>query len=231
MHFAATPRNRETLIGEGVRTEDIFVTGNPVVDSLDWVLENRRPSREVQRLLDSLGGYRPLILTTHRRESFGQVMQDNLRALGAFVERHDDVRLIFPVHPNPNVREISQRELGSQQRVHLLDPLDYPDFAHLLSHAWLIVSDSGGLQEEAPSLGKPLLVLRKKTERPEVLTSGIARLVTGGAEGLSSMLEEAYSDASWASRVCVVTNPFGDGASGERIVDLIRRFLVDPERP
>jgi UDP-N-acetylglucosamine 2-epimerase (non-hydrolysing) len=228
-HFAATPHNVDTLLAEGVSKEKIFLTGNPVVDSLLRTIERDRPSAELESRLAAIGDARLLVLTTHRRESFGEVMAGNLAVLRRFVERHEDVVLAFPVHPNPRVREPTREQLEGAPRVLLLDPLGYPDFIHLLSRAWLVVSDSGGVQEEAPTLGVPLLVLRENTERPEAIQAGVARLVGGAPERLEAMLEEVYGDDTWVRRVGETENPFGRGDSGRRIADALTLF-TDPGR-
>lgn len=231
-HFAATTRNRRTLLAEGVERKNIFVTGNPVVDSLHSMLKGSSQSPEIQELLDSTRGLKRIVLTTHRRESFGETMLENLAALRRFVESREDVALIFPVHPNPSVVNAAHSALNGHRRIHLLEPLGYEDFIALLSEAWLIVSDSGGVQEEAPTLGKPLLVLRENTERPEVLESGVARLVGGRPERLAEMLSEVYHDDGWASEVGKIKNPFGVGDSGKRIAEIITQLLnvrVAPE--
>jgi UDP-N-acetylglucosamine 2-epimerase (non-hydrolysing) len=220
-HFAATERNRETLLGEGVDEERIFLTGNPVVDSLNWILENAKPNAAIETIEAKTRGLKLIVLTTHRRESFGEVMSGNLAVLRRFVEEREDVALVFPVHPNPSVVEVSRAELDCHPRIQLIEPLGYEDFIGLLSKAWLIVSDSGGVQEEAPSLGKPLLVLRENTERPEAIESGVARLVGGKPESLAGMLEEVYKDQSWTSHVKQTPNPFGCGNSGKKIADVL----------
>ena len=149
-HFAATEGNRAALLREGVREAGVFVTGNPVVDSLQFILKNNQPSARAAELLQLAAGKKLIVLTTHRRESFGRVMRDHMRALRDFVRQNEDVAAVFAVHPNPNVRAVAEAELGGQERFHLVEPLNYPDFLHLLQHAWLLVSDSGGIQEEAP---------------------------------------------------------------------------------
>jgi UDP-N-acetylglucosamine 2-epimerase (non-hydrolysing) len=171
-----------------------------------------------------LSAQRLVVLTTHRRESFGDVMTGNLEVLRRFVEAHDDVALAFPVHPNPQVTGPTHAVLGGVPRVHLLEPLAYDEFIHLLSCAWLIVSDSGGVQEEAPSLGKALFVLRENTERPEAIDAGVAKLVGGRPERLAEMLADVYADDSWIRRVREIPNPFGHGDAGVRIVDAIAQF-------
>jgi UDP-N-acetylglucosamine 2-epimerase (non-hydrolysing) len=224
-HFAATARNHQTLRAEGVPPQNIFITGNPVVDSLKAMVQRSDWSPTIQGVLQATQGRKRLVLTTHRRESFGEALAGNLRVLRSFVERREDVALIFPVHPNPAVREPAAALLGGHERIHLMAPLDYVDFISLLKHAWLIVSDSGGIQEEAPTLGKPLLVLRETTERPEALEAGVARLVGGRPERLQVMLDEVYQDPNWIEEVGKIDNPFGRGDSGARIVDHLRQLL------
>jgi UDP-N-acetylglucosamine 2-epimerase (non-hydrolysing) len=230
LHFAATSRNVETLRDEGVPDDRIVLTGNPVVDSLLNVLKRAPANGASEHGASANGragfdGTKLIVLTTHRRESFGETMSGNLRVLREFVESHDDVSLAFPVHPNPSVRGPSYEILGGSPRIHLLEPMEYFEFVHLLSRAWLIVSDSGGVQEEAPSLGKPLLVLRENTERPEAVEAGVARLVGGRPETLREMLHELYPNHAWLGQVARSRNPFGDGTAAVQIVDAIERFL------
>ncbi|HEV8725027.1 MAG TPA: UDP-N-acetylglucosamine 2-epimerase (non-hydrolyzing) [Candidatus Binatia bacterium] len=224
-HFVATARNRGTLLAEGVSAQRTFLTGNPVVDSLKMMLEKCSVSSTVACLLKRTLGLKRIVLTTHRRESFGEAMAENLKVLRSFVERHEDTALLFPVHPNPIVVDLARTLLGGCPRIHLIEPMNYDEFIVLLSHSWLIVSDSGGIQEEAPSLGKPLLILRENTERPEAVESSVARLVGGCAKRLGTMLEEVIEDGVWAKEISKTENPFGRGDSGRRIVDIISRVL------
>jgi len=224
-HFAATVHNRKTLIAEGFDAENIFVTGNPVVDSLKSILTDFAPGDSIKNLSAETEGLKRILLTTHRRESFGGVMAANLTVLRRFVEDHSDVCLIFPVHPNPAVRRATEEVLSPHPRVKLIDPLGYADFVHTLANSWLIVSDSGGVQEEAPSLGKPLLVLRENTERPEALWSGVAKLVGSDAAEFARILEENYADDSWIASVGKVANPFGDGTAAEKITGILKNTL------
>ena len=226
-HFAATRTNADTLMAEGVPEHWIVMTGNPVVDSLHAILKDHEPSARLNEVLAPLKGLRLIALTTHRRESFGSTMEGHLSVLRRFVERHEDLALVFPVHPNPAVRAAAEAALSGAPRVLRLDPLEYPDFIQLLSRAWLIVSDSGGVQEEAPTLGKPLLVLRENTERPEVLDCGVGRLVGNSPARLESLLEEALVDAAWFERARTAPNPFGAGDSGPRIAAAIERLLAE----
>lgn len=226
-HFAATPHNRDILLSEGVAKESIFVTGNPVVDSLKAMMKHSAKTPILEELLGATQGLRRLVLTTHRRESFGQLMAENLRVIRRFIERHEDIALIFPVHPNPAVSGLAFASLSGHPRLHLVQPLNYREFIVLLSHAWLIVSDSGGVQEEAPTLGKPLLILRENTERPEAVDSAVARLVGGSPRRLAAMLEEASQEGSWANGIGKIENPFGQGDSGKRIVEIVTALCTE----
>jgi len=228
-HFAPTRGNRDLLLQEGISEASIFVTGNSVVDALHMVLP-KEPGLRAAKLLAKIAGRRYILLTTHRRESFNSILEENLCTLREFVEKHHDVVLLFPVHPNPVVRAAVQRCLTDDSRIILTEPLQYPDFLYLLSRSWLAVSDSGGIQEEVAVLGKPfLLILRTNTERPECIEAGLARLVGGRSEHLLALLEEAYLGASWVNPARKKANPFGDGKSAERIVNLISVLLNQRE--
>jgi len=225
-HFAATEQNRQNLLDDGVSAPEIFVTGNTVVDSLHSMLKQLRVSDRITQLIANTTGQRRILLTTHRRESFGDAMAKNLEVLAEFVERHDDVSLIFPVHPNPNVRMATEAILANRDRVHLLEPLDHSDFLALIKASWLVVSDSGGVQEEAPSLGKPLLVLRENTERPEGIAAGVSKLVGSDPERLRKLLEENYFDPAWIDSVKQIPNPFGDGTASRKIIEALRSHFA-----
>lgn len=227
LHFAATSENKANLLAESIDEKQIFVTGNTVVDALHFILENHPPSKNIKLLIEATKGLKRILLTTHRRESFGETMSENLLTLREFVENQKDVCLIFPVHPNPNVRNVTNEILSNRERTFLLEPLDYIDFIALLRNVWLIVSDSGGIQEEAPSLGKPLLILRENTERPEAIQAGIARLV---GDDLAELLQENYADESWINSVKKIKNPFGDGAAAQRIVEILSKQSSVPEK-
>ncbi len=211
-------------------SEKIFVTGNPVVDAMKHMLKNLDVSPEIAELIKKTEGKKRLLLTTHRRESFGSTMTTNLKVLRDFVDKRENVCLFFPVHPNPNVKGIAKEILGKRERIYLLDPLDYSDFLAIMRSAWLIVSDSGGVQEEAPSLGKPLLVMRENTERPEAIRSGVSKLIGNSPGSLKQMLEENYSVETWIKSVKEVANPFGDGRSAARIVRVIEEKLAAKDR-
>lgn len=223
-HFAATERNRDSLLREGISGSAIFVTGNPIVDVLQTVLRTEKRVCDSD-LLRRVAQRKCIVLTTHRRESFGRVFRKNLEVLRAFVQDYKDVVLVFPVHPNPNVRVPAYEILMGHPRIILTPPLPYVEFVHLLSQSWVVVSDSGGVQEEVPSLGKALLILRENTERPECIEAGLARLVGGRPETLKVMLEEAYQPNSWVNSVNKTANPFGSGDSAERIVSCLSLLL------
>lgn len=225
-HFAATEKNRRNLLAENVPSEKVFVTGNPVVDSLKYMLKNLSPDPAIAELIDKTEGQKRILLTTHRRESFGSAMTANLKVLANFVAKRPDVCLFFPVHPNPNVKSVAKEFLGGHDRIHLLEPLDYSDFLAIMKATWLIVSDSGGVQEEAPSLGKPLLVIRENTERPEAIRSGVAKLVGSSPGALKKLLEENYAVETWTRSVKEIANPFGDGKAASRIVKIIEEKLA-----
>ena len=228
IHFAATEQNVRTLTAEGVPAEQIVLTGNPVVDAVTHIMATSSPGAELAQILDGLNGRKLLVLTTHRRENFGEVMSSHLRAIRRVVDRHPDLVVVFPVHPNPAVRAVTGVELSGADRIHCVEPMGYSDFVHLLSNAWLIASDSGGVQEEAPSLGKPVLILRDTTERPEVIDCGIGRLVGHSGERLEAMLEEAIADDSWIRAAETARNPFGSGDAGERIARALESVLGEP---
>ena len=225
-HFAATEKNRRNLLAEDVPSEKVFVTGNPVVDSLKYMLKNLTVDPVITALIKKTEGKKRLLLTTHRRESFGAAMTANMKVIRDFVDGRKNVCLFFPVHPNPNVKTIAREILGGHHRIHLLGPLDYPDFLAIMKSAWLIVSDSGGVQEEAPSLGKPLLVLRENTERPEAIRAGVSKLIGNSPGALKRLLEENYAVETWIKSVREVANPFGDGRSAARIVKIIEEKLA-----
>lgn len=226
-HMAATPLNRRTLEAEGVPSKRIFLTGNPIVDAVQRVRANTQPSAELETLLRRFEGHRMIVLTTHRRENFGSVMHLHLSALRDFVRRYEDVVLVFPVHPNPAVRAECERAGLYGPRIVLVEPLLYPDFVHLLSAAWIVASDSGGIQEEVPTLGKPLLILRENTERGEVVTSGFGRLIGSDPQALKTELEDVAKNDHWLRNVRSIANPFGRGDSAVRVANALSEIAAD----
>jgi UDP-N-acetylglucosamine 2-epimerase (non-hydrolysing) len=224
LHFAATANNRDTLLAEGISPSCVCLTGNTVVDALLDMVNRAAPSASTLDLLEKTHNLGRILLTTHRRESFGDRMSENLKVLREFVRSHSDKALIFPMHPNPSVSGPAREILSNCERIHLIPPLDYQQFVVMMSKAWLIVSDSGGVQEEAPTLGKPLLVLRENTERSEAVDAGCARLV-GRPELLADALLEACSPTSWTKNVMSIANPFGDGTAAVKIAERIATHL------
>jgi len=220
-HFAATKQNVQNLEREDVPQSAMWLTGNPVVDALHWILANRSPSASITEIIKRHSGKKLIVLTTHRRESFGAAMKGNLRAIAEFVESNTDCVVLFPVHPNPNVRNATREILADAKGFEIIDPLDYPDFIHLLSAAWLIVSDSGGIQEEAPSLGKRLIVLRRNTERPEVVETGVGKLIGDNPQLLKETLQSAASDTVWSDAANTKQDLYGTGDAAEQIVNAL----------
>ena len=216
-HFAPTGRAVAALCAEQVPEEDIFVTGNTVVDALQMTM--RRP---VNLDLDiRLDDQRLILVTAHRRESFGAPFESICLALRDLAERNADVEIVYPVHLNPRVREPVRRILGRQPRIHLLEPLAYQRFIHLMARAYLILTDSGGIQEEAPALGKPTLVMRETTERPEAIEAGTARLVGTERHRIVAETERLLNDAELYRSMAQAGSPFGDGRAAERIVKIL----------
>jgi UDP-N-acetylglucosamine 2-epimerase (non-hydrolysing) len=226
LHLAPTSGNVATLIGEGIAESDIILTGNPVVDAIESMVKVAVPSREFGSLLDELSGQKLIVLTAHRRENFGERMDGYFAVVRDFITSHPETVLVFPLHPNPVVRRSAHQIFGGVDRIRLVDPLGYVDFFCLLKTACLVLSDSGGVQEEVITLGKPLFILREKTERPEAIESGSARLAPT-PQALAEHLEAAWQPDSWCTRVRPRANPFGDGRSGPRIANAISRFLCD----
>jgi UDP-N-acetylglucosamine 2-epimerase (non-hydrolysing) len=231
LHMAATERNVLALLGEGVSREQIVCVGNTVVDAVRLILAERQPSRDVVALLRKVESRRLIVLTTHRRENFGDTMVGHLAALGKFALERRDVTIVFPIHPNPEVRKACARAFDASDRIWIVPPMIYPDFLHLLNAAHLIVSDSGGIQEEAVTLGKPIIVLRDTTERPEVLESGLGRLAGRDPASLSALLQNWYASSTGPKVRTIIANPFGDGHAASRIADVIENIFAAPSPP
>lgn len=227
LHFAPTPEARANLLAEGVPGDGVFVTGNTVVDALQQAALHPRDPRdpELRDWCDS--GDRLILVTAHRRESFGAPLREAFQGLREVADRFPDVRLVYPVHPNPNVREAAQAVLSGHPRIRLTEPLDYLDLVYALSHATLTITDSGGIQEEAPSFGTPVLVLRQVTERPEGVRAGVATLV--GTER-ARIVAEASRLLERGVAAEARPNPYGDGRAGERIADVILHRLTGSPR-
>jgi len=215
-HFAPTRRAAEALIAENVAPSSIHVTGNTVIDALAMTLGQRV---SIQLPFDALG--RIVLVTAHRRESFGGPFESMCRALRTLADRNQDIQVVYPVHLNPNVRAPVNRLLAGHPRIHLLEPLRYEQFVHLMARAHLLLTDSGGVQEEAPFLGKPTLVMRETTERPEAVEAGTARLVGTETNSIVRWCEVLLKDRSEYERMSHAGSPFGDGHASRRIVDAL----------
>ena len=231
LYFTPTASARDNLLAEGVEPSQIYVTGNTVVDSLMRVasLEGEAEAPVLRSILEEESS-RLVLLTAHRRESFGEPLRDVFRAVRALVDEHADVRLLYPVHPNPNVVEPAQELLSDHPRIDLVEPLGYRDLVLALQGAHLILTDSGGIQEEAPTFGTPVLVLRGVTERPEGVEAGVAILVGTDSEKILEEGRRVLSTGKDRGRPESFYNPYGDGGAGERIVDIISSVLTGESR-
>lgn len=224
-HFAPTTRARENLTHEGVPPDQIYVTGNTSIDALKMTLAAGRERGDGSGAFNP-GPGRVIAVTTHRRESFGEPLGNTLAALKRIVAAYPDVQIVLPVHYNPNVRTHVYKVLDDVERIHLIEPLEYRSFINLLDRAYLVLTDSGGIQEEAPSLGKPVLVLRETTERPEGIEAGTARLVGTDVDKIVAAVSELLDDEGAYRAMACAVNPYGDGTAAIRIVDVLERELA-----
>ena len=221
MHFAPTATASNNLRQENIKEEAIFVTGNTVIDALlATVNEKFEFSNEVLRKID-YKNRKVVLVTTHRRENLGEPMRHVYQALRDLVNEFEDIEIVFPVHKNPKVREVVESELGGLARVNLIDPLDYEPFANLLARSYLVLTDSGGIQEEAPALGKPVLVLRDTTERPEAIDAGTVKLIGTDKMKIYNEAKLLLSNKKEYERMANACNPYGDGQAARRIVEAI----------
>ncbi len=223
LHFAPTEQARQALLNEGIADLGVFVTGNTVIDALLWVREHVRvaPPELPKGLFEATTGQQIILVTGHRRESFGDGFENICHAIREIADSFANVAFVYPVHLNPNVREPVNRILGGHPRIHLIEPLSYAPFVWLMDHATLVLTDSGGVQEEAPSLGKPVLVMRETTERPEGIAAGNALLVGVQRERIVDGLRQLLSDPEKRAMMAAVNNPYGDGLAAKRIVDIL----------
>lgn len=228
LHFAPTESNRQNLLREGVRDSSILVTGNTVIDALQSIVPQAR--RRVRDEWESrLDGRRLLLVTAHRRENFGQPLEDICRALAEIARNYaSDLHILYPVHLNPNVQEPVHAALGRIPNVTLTPPLDYETFVGLMDRAYLVLTDSGGLQEEAPGLGKPVLVLREVTERQEAVTAGTVKLVGTSRQRIIEETATLLDDQKAYQQMAKAINPYGDGRASERIVATLLGRSVEP---
>jgi UDP-N-acetylglucosamine 2-epimerase (non-hydrolysing) len=231
LHLAPTVTSRANLLREGVAPKSVIVTGNTVIDALHWVLKRVREPRDpaLRSLMND--PRRLLLVTSHRRESWGQPMRDVGAALRRLAQRYADMVVVLPLHKNPVVREALLPAIEDLPNVMLLEPLEYDDFAWCLQRAHVVLSDSGGVQEEAPALGKPVLVLRENTERPEAVEAGTVKLVGTATDTIEAEVVDLWEDAAAYEAMSRAVNPYGDGRAVERSVAALRHLLLGADRP
>ncbi|WP_446809554.1 non-hydrolyzing UDP-N-acetylglucosamine 2-epimerase [Methylomonas sp. 2BW1-5-20] len=219
-HFAPTESSRQNLLREGIADQDIYVTGNTVIDALLMTAEN-----DVELGVELDPSKRLVLITSHRRENFGEPFRNICLALRALSENNSDVQFLYPVHPNPNVKDVAHDILGNRPNIFLCEPLDYAPFVTALKRAYLIISDSGGVQEEAPALGKPVLVLRDETERPEAVEQGVVKLVGANYERIVAETQRLLDDDSAYRAMAQGISPYGDGHGAARISKILREYF------
>ena len=221
MYFAPTNLSKENLVKEGISAEKIYITGNTVIDAMSKTVD----SNYKNEILDWVGNDRLILLTAHRRENLGENMYSIFNAVNKIVNEFDDVKVIYPMHLNSKVREIAQEVLGNNAKVKLIEPLEVFDFHNFQNKAYLILSDSGGVQEEAPSLGKPVIVLRDTTERPEGIEAGTLVLAGTEEENIYKITKNLLEDENKYKAMSKAVNPYGDGKASERIVQAIQHYF------
>lgn len=230
-HFAPTETSKDNLLKENVNKDDIYVTGNTVIDALFWVLEKIEKNKSLKSALSDAiksdfsafgSEERFVLITGHRRENFGQGFLDICSAIKMLAEEHSDVNFVYPVHLNPNVQKPVIEQLSSINNIYLIAPLDYEPFVYLMSKSYLILTDSGGIQEEAPSLGKPVLVMRNTTERPEALDAGTVKLVGTDPVTIVDEVNKLLKDRVLYESMSEAHNPYGDGQACQKIANLIK---------
>lgn len=221
IHFAPTEQAKENLLRENKQEDAIVVTGNTAIDALKTTVDDSY----THPILEKLVGERMILLTAHRRENLGEPMRHIFGAIKRLLQDHEDVEVVYPIHLNPVVREIATDVLGGESRVHLIEPLDVFDFHNFAAKSFMIMTDSGGVQEEAPSLGKPVLVLRDTTERPEGISAGTLKLAGTDEEQIYRLATELLTDEQAYKKMAHASNPYGDGHASERIVKALITFL------
>ena len=215
--FAPTRLSAENLLREGLKEDNIYITGNTAIDALEYTVDKDYSSP----ITDAASGKRIILLTAHRRESHGEALRGIFRAVRRIADESDDVMIVYPVHPNPQVREAAGKILSDHPRIKLIEPLDVRDFHNLMAKSYLILTDSGGIQEEAPSLGKPVLVLRDVTERPEGIEAGTLKLAGTSGESIYSACKALLCDRAEYNKMARAQNPYGDGNASKRIADAL----------
>lgn len=220
-NFVPTNMSKNNLLNEGKKTENIYVTGNTAIDALKTTVREDYSHPELDWAKDS----RLIMITAHRRENLGEPMHHMFRAIRRIMDEYEDVKAIYPIHMNPVVRQIAERELVDCDRIHIIEPLDVLDFHNFLSRSYLILTDSGGIQEEAPSLGKPVLVMRDTTERPEGIEAGTLKLVGTNEDVIYKNFKELLENKEVYDTMAYASNPYGDGFASKRIADILEENL------
>jgi len=220
-HFAPTRQSYENLLSEGVKSEDIFISGNTVIDALFLMVKENYIFRETSLKDKKIFKKKIILVTMHRRENWGEPLKKTCRAINKIIDKHSDVSVIFPLHKNPEIRSNVKKILQNRKNILLLDTLDYDDMINLMSKSYIILTDSGGIQEEAPSLGKPVLVLRDETERPEAVEAGVVKLIGTDEERIFSEIDLVLNSREKYMEMSKSINPYGDGKASERIVKKI----------
>lgn len=227
LHFSPTQKAAENLLQENKREDKIFITGNTAIDALKTTVSSTYESE----ILNRVGADRLILVTAHRRENLGEPMRQMFRAIKRLVEEHNDIQVVYPVHLNPAVQEVAADVLGNHQRIHLINPLGVLDFHNFASRAYMILTDSGGVQEEAPSLGVPVIVLRDTTERPEGIAAGTLKLAGTSEEKIYKLASKLLNDEVEYQKMSKASNPYGDGKASARIVETILYYFGKTEKP
>ncbi len=222
LHFAPTDTAKKHLLQEGKGEQGIYVTGNTVIDALKTTVCESYSHPVLEQIPDTS---RIVLVTAHRRENWGTPLENIFQAICQLIDQYQDIHVIYPVHLNPKVKETAYRHLGEKERVHLIEPLDVMDFHNFMKRSYLILTDSGGLQEEAPSLGVPVLVLRDTTERPEGIAAGTLKLAGTSKQGIYSLASQLLEDQELYQKMAKASNPYGDGNSSGRVVDAIVNYF------
>lgn len=221
-NFAPTEVSKENLLKEGKKPETVYVTGNTAIDALKTTVK----ADYHHELFDWLGNDRLIMLTAHRRENLGEPLRNMFRAIKRIVDEHEDIRIIYPIHMNPLVREAAAEVFGNQDRINIIEPLEVIDFHNFLNRSYMILTDSGGIQEEAPSLGKPVLVMRDTTERPEGIAAGTLKLVGTEEETIYATFKELLNNKEEYEKMSKASNPYGDGTACKQIADILIHKLL-----
>lgn len=221
LDFAPTNQAKETLLNEGKKEDTVFVTGNTAIDALKTTVKNEYTSE----ILEWVGDSRLIVLTAHRRENQGKPMKEMFQAVKRVVDTHEDVKVVYPIHMNPSIQTLAKEVFGQTNRVKLIPPMDVIDFHNLLAKSYLIITDSGGIQEEAPSLGKPVLVMRDTTERPEGIKAGTLKLVGTKEDNIYEALDNLLTNEATYLEMSTASNPYGDGTASQQIATILKNKL------